>query len=187
MQYVGYPPSNPPSPYRWWLTDVPEMLNTMDGWGNNWQIYLTDFSSRPNMTLGQKSFHLDVTSVGAAVVGPYKNYFSTTVGYYLLWGTSMATPHVSGIAALVLEKCPDLNQYQMEIILKNAATKIPLACDGAWVYDPFYAVDPGVWPWHFEWTGTDWGSGWLTADNALRAAYIFTIGRFKVKTVPLPV
>jgi subtilisin family serine protease len=99
----------------------------------------------------------------------------------------MATPHVSGIAALVLEKYPNLNQYQMQTILKNAATKIPLACDGAWVYDPFYATDSGIWPWHFEWTG--YRLGIRLANNRQRpsAAYVFTIGRFKVKTVPLPV
>jgi len=186
MQYVGYPPSDPPSPYRWWLTNVPEQLNTVDDWGNNWQIYLEDFSSRPNKDLGQKSFHLDVTSVGAAVVGPYKPYFrpETYIGYYLVWGTSMATPHVTGIAATVLEKYPFLNQKQMETILKTAAQSPPLACDGAWVYDPFYAADPGVWPWHFEWLGTDWGAGWLTADKAMFTAYVFTRGRFKAEPLP---
>jgi len=164
-QWLTRPPET-----RWWLNGVTEKLNTEDYWGNNWQIYLEDFSSRPNKDLGQKPFHLDVTSPGASVVGPYKNYFSTAVGYYYLWGTSMAAPHVSGIAAIVLGEHPDFSQCQMEFVLKNAARRVPLAADGAWVYDPFYAVDPGVYPWYFEWTGKDYGAGWLTADKAMWSA-----------------
>ncbi|MEM2568130.1 MAG: S8 family serine peptidase, partial [Candidatus Bathyarchaeia archaeon] len=114
MQWVGYPPSDPPTPYRWWLTDVPEKLNTKDYWGNNWQIYLEEFSSRPNPELGQFWKDLDVCTPGASIVGPYKGYFSTTVGYYYVWGTSMATPHVSAIAALVAEQYPYFNQFDME-------------------------------------------------------------------------
>jgi subtilisin family serine protease len=168
-QWVTRPPQT-----RWWLNDVTEKLNTKDYWGNNWQIYLEDFSSRPNKDLGQKSFYLDVTDPGASVVGPYKGYFSTAVGYYYLWGTSMAAPHVSGIAAMVLGEHPDLGQRQMEFVLKIAALGIPLCADGAWVYDPFYAVDPGVYPWHFEWSGKDYGAGWLTADKAMRWADVLS-------------
>ncbi|MFP3985215.1 MAG: S8 family serine peptidase [Candidatus Bathyarchaeia archaeon] len=166
-QWITKPPES-----RWWLNDVPEQLNTEDYWGNNWQIYLEDFSSRPNLDLEQKSYHLDVTTPGASIVGPYKGYFSTTIGYYYLWGTSMSTPHVSGIAAIILQHHPHFNQYAMEFILKNAAYRIPLACDGAWVYDPWYGL------WHFEWFGTDWGAGWLQADKAMFVAYAFSKARF---------
>ena len=165
-QWIGHPLFGVPgwdNPL-WWLNDVPEKLNTEDYWGNNWQMYLEDFSSRPNEDLGQKSFHLDVTMPGASIVGPYKPYFSEAVGYYYLWGTSMASPQVAGIAAIVLEKYPHLNQYQMEFILKNAARGIPLACDGALVYDPWYGL------YHFEWSGIDYGAGWLTADRAMARA-----------------
>ncbi len=147
-----------------WLDDVPEDLNTKDSWGNNHQLFLDDISSRPNKDLGQKASDLDVTAPGAAIVGPYKSYFSTYVGYYYLWGTSMAAPHVSGIAALVLQSYPNVDQATMQHILKNAAHGAPLPCDGSWAWDPWYGV------YHFEWYGTDYGAGFLQADAALKAA-----------------
>ena len=162
-QWLTRPPET-----RWWLNDVPEELNTEDYWGNNWQMYLEDFSSRPNKRLGQKSFYLDVTTPGASIVGPYKPYFSPAVGYYYLWGTSMAAPHVAGMAAIVLGEYPHLGQYQMEFILKTAARGIPLASDGAWVYDPWYGL------YHFPWYGRDYGAGWLTADRAMFWADTFS-------------
>jgi hypothetical protein len=133
-------------------------LTLMDDWGNNWQIYLEEFSSRPNPELGQFWKDLDVCTPGASIVGPYKRDFSTAVGYYYLWGTSMATPHVSAIAALVAEKYPSFNQFDMEWVLKKAAAMIPLASDGAIILDPW-----GIWD--YKWNDHDYGSGWLQADN----------------------
>jgi subtilisin family serine protease len=151
-----------------WLSDVPEQLNTPDYWGNNWQVFLDDISSRPNMDLGQKSFHLDVSTPGAAIVGPYKPYFSYNLGYYYLWGTSMAAPHTSGISALILESYPTLTQGAMESILKNAAHQLPIPSDGSIVFDPWYGV------YHFNWFGNDWGSGFLQADTAINRASVFS-------------
>lgn len=151
-----------PPQTRWWLNNVTEKLNTNDYWGNNWQTFLEDFSSRPNKDLGQSWRDLDVCTPGAAVVGPYKPYFSTIIAYYYLWGTSMATPHVSSIAAIVAQRYPNIDQLNMEWILKKAAVSLPLASDGA------YALDPT--PWLFYWNDHDYGSGWLQADEALAKA-----------------
>ncbi len=98
-------------------------------------------------------------------MGPYKSYFSTTVGYYYLWGTSMAAPHVSGIAAIVAELYPYFNQPEMEWALKKAAVRLPLASDGAYILDPW-----GFW--YYKWNDHDYGSGWLQADEARFAASI---------------
>jgi len=177
MQMVGYPPSNPPSPYRWYLSDVPEKLNTNDALGNNWQIFLTEFSSRPNIALGQTWKDLDVCAPGSYVVGPYKPEaawsgtawvnLNAPTAYYGLWGTSMATPHVAGVAAIVAQRYPYFNQADMEYVLKNAASMLPLASDTKVVNDPFYGP-------YFSWTDHDYGSGWLTVDYALFMAGVYT-------------
>ncbi|MFX0200317.1 MAG: S8 family serine peptidase [Candidatus Hodarchaeota archaeon] len=155
--WIGYPA-------RWWLYDVAEELNSADYWGNNWQLYLDYASSRPNMDLGQKSWHLDVTAPGCAVVGPHKPYNSPVIGYYYAWGTSQAAPHVSGTAALILQSYPNVRQETMESILKTAAAGLPLPSDGSLAFD-----FPGLL-YYFQWFGIDWGRGFLQADTALNVA-----------------
>jgi subtilisin family serine protease len=151
-----------------WTADVPEALNTEDQLGNNWQIYLEDFSSRPNKTLDQKSFHLDVTAPGAWVVGPYRPAFATGAGYYYVSGTSMSAPHVSGMAGLLLQSRPYMKQAEMEFTLKLAAQGLPLPANLSIVAFPFEA------PYYYtaSWLGGDYGAGFLQADAVFKAARI---------------
>ncbi len=152
--------------YQGWVADVPEKLNKSDILGNNRQIYLEDFSSRPNKDLDQKYQDLDVSAPGAWVVGPFKSAFLNDLNYYYLSGTSMAAPHVAGMAALVLQQHPGLGQADMESIMRNAATGCPLPASDAIVYYPW--GDPPYYT--AEWDGGDYGKGMLRADDVLRVA-----------------
>ncbi len=187
MQMLGYAPSNPASPYRWYLSDVPEKLNTKNNpielaygvpnnyYDNNWQIYLAEFSGRPNATLGQSWKDLDVCAPGCYVVGPFKPeaawdgttwIITTATAYYGLWGTSMAAPHVAGVAAIVAQNYPAYNQTNMEYVLKKAAERIPMSSNVKWAVDPYYGPA-------FYNNDHDAGSGWLTADNAMNVAAVY--------------
>ncbi|MCZ7635626.1 MAG: S8 family serine peptidase [Verrucomicrobia bacterium] len=128
-------------------------------------MYLEEFSSRPNPALGQSWKDLDVCAPGASIPGPYKPAFSPDLSYYYLWGTSMAAPHVSGLAATLAQTQPGLTQASAERVLKLAATGLPLASDGAVVFDLFEGD-----LYDFLWRKSDAGSGWLTWDNIQKTA-----------------
>jgi subtilisin family serine protease len=176
MQMIGAGTSNPPAPYRWYLSDVPEKLNTNDALGNNWQIYLAEFSGRPNAALGQSWKDLDVCAPACYVVGPYKPNaawsgtawvnIGAATAYYGLWGTSMAAPHVTGVAAIVAQYYPSFNQADMEWVLKKAASRIPLSSNVKYANDPYYGPA-------FYNNDHDAGAGWLTADNAIKTASVY--------------
>jgi subtilisin family serine protease len=169
--------------YYWWWNLPPANLHTSNTvidqttnitYTNKAEYYLTDFSSRPNATLDQHPWDLDVASVGAAVRGPFKNYGTGQWAYYAVWGTSQATPHVSGIASLVEQVNPKITQCKMELLLKTAALCNFMCPDnGAWVSDPFNpATNPSNYPMaatHFTWKWTDAGTGFLTFDKLLIA------------------
>jgi subtilisin family serine protease len=132
----------------WWNLNVPDPTNPAD-------FYITDFSSRQKA--GQQ---LDVAAPGSWVVGPYQVNSGQT-SYYFLGGTSMASPHVAGIAALMLQKNPALTQAEVETILKNSAIALAPGCRN--VTDPAGTTSAICW-------GADaTGAGLATANAALLA------------------
>jgi subtilisin family serine protease len=132
----------------WWYANVPDPTNVAN-------YYITDFSSRAKA--GQD---LDVAAPGSWVLGAYQ-VNSGQLSYYFLGGTSMASPHVAGIVALMVQKDPSLTAADAEDILEGAA--IPLPAGSRTIYGPSGASEVVSW-------GDDaTGSGLITADAALNA------------------
>jgi subtilisin family serine protease len=104
------------------------------------QFTVSGFSSRAT----RPEHDLDVTAPGSNVVGPYQ-LNSGQNAYYYLSGTSMASPHVAGIVALMAQKQPLLTPTQAEDILESVARLIP------------------------GFAARDQGKGFVTADAAVNA------------------
>jgi subtilisin family serine protease len=160
-----------------WTADVPEELYEPDDLGNDFQVYLETFSGRPNKTIGQKYRDLDVMAPGAWVVGPYKAIWApvTDWNYYYVSGTSMATPCVSAMAALVLEIFPFYEQKDVEKVLKLAAGNVmanilrgfPPKAENvkvAYFGGSYYNV---------SWGRHDYGKGFLTASMAVFYGFVY--------------
>ena len=78
---------------------------------------------------------LDIVAPGSSVYSTIPNG-----GYCYMDGTSMAAPHVSGVAALVLSVNPDLTGQQVRDILESTAQKV-----GGYNYQPNQNHPNGTW------------------------------------------
>jgi len=132
--------------YWWYDTNVAEPTNPAD-------FYIVDFSSRE---LDDQD--LDVAAPGTWVVGPYQ-VNSGQLGYYFLGGTSMASPHVAGIVALMAQKDPAINANDAEVTLEGSAIALAPGC--------LSVNGPSGLPIEYCWGADATGSGLATADGAL--------------------
>ncbi len=100
----------------WWVLDGPSDPTDPE------EFYIADFSSRA--LAGQD---LDIAAPGSWVLGPYQVNSGKT-SYYYLGGTSMASPHVAGIVALMAQKNPALTAAQAEAALEGSAIALEPGC-----------------------------------------------------------
>ena len=132
----------------WWGRDVIDPTDAED-------FYIADWSSRE--LPGQD---LDVAAPGSWVVGPYQMQ-SGWISYYYLGGTSMASPHVAGIVALMLQKNPGLSATEAETILEDNA--IHLAPGTREIVTPWGTIE------NPSWDEDATGAGLVSAVAALSA------------------
>jgi subtilisin family serine protease len=138
-----------PGSSSWWYA-----LNVADPTDPD-HFYIADFSSRA--LPGQD---LDVAAPGSWVVGPYQVNSGQT-SYYFLGGTSMASPHVAGIVALMAQKYPALTAALAEGIIEDSALALP---PGSLLVN-----QPAGPPILFSWGADATGAGLATAEAALSA------------------
>lgn len=131
----------------WWNNlDVPESTVADNS-------YITAFSSREKD--GQD---LDVAAPGSWVVGPYQT--NGQISYFFLGGTSMASPHVAGVVALMAQKHNALTAAQAESILEGSA--VPLPAGSRDILGP-------TGPAHVVWGADATGAGLMDAAAAISA------------------
>jgi len=139
----------------------------------NGGIYIVDFSSRE---LPDGLQQLDVTAPGVLIRGPFAGFpgynhlpwWAQGIGdlvsvanpgnFFYVSGTSMSSPHVAGVAALMVEHDPSLTQAQVEACLKSTALPIETPGEGG-------SVRTGPQFWDADATG----AGLVQADAAIAA------------------
>jgi subtilisin family serine protease len=159
----------------WWLQSEYYEFNDIPETNLAAQVYITDWSSRE--LAGQE---LDVVAPGSWVRGPYPGtpgyahlpWWSNGLGalaglnpgnFYYVGGTSMAAPHVTAVAAQMLEKNPTLVQTDVEEIMKTNALLIPAG--SMLVFD--LSPTPGFYT--YSWGSEATGSGLIQANAAVAA------------------
>src|SRR2546427_10852272 len=120
------------SPRDWWVCgDVADPTDPND-------FFIAPFSSRQKA--GQD---LDVAAPGVFTVGPYQLNSGSRLSYFFLSGTSMATPHVAGIVALMAQKDAALTAPLAETILEQSA--LPLGAGPVTITNPSGATSTVSW------------------------------------------
>jgi len=162
--WIGELPPEDPTRIRWILNDVAESDPS--------QHFIA-----PSSAWELPGQDLDVVAPGFLV--PAVQSQGALADYNFSAGTSFASPHVAGIAALMLQKNPGLTAAQIEVILENTASPLPPGCRNV----RLAVVGPGHWTsWRWAdllnvflfnadicWNASPAGHGLAQADAALAA------------------
>jgi minor extracellular serine protease Vpr len=140
---------------------------------------LADFSSRGPSTIGQ--LKPDITAPGviiysAAITTPNANGVSDPSGFLAISGTSQATPHVAGSAALVKQLNPSFSPQQVKSVLMNSATGAVFTTSAKNAFEGVLAAGAGR---------VDLASASSVTATALPASISFGINKLKKKDVTL--
>lgn len=100
--------------------------------------------SKARWTSSSYSSSTPYVDICAPGVGVLSTYYLSTVSYAYMDGTSMAAPHVAGIAALVLAAYPSLTPAQVKTLLEDSADDMETpgvdAATGHGLVDPAAAL-----------------------------------------------
>jgi subtilisin family serine protease len=103
--------------------------------------------------------------IGAPGGGIYSTYVMEKADYATLGGTSMASPHTAGAAALVLQAHPKTNSQKMRRILQNSADPAP------------WSLNPGI---GFYDSVHRQGAGMVDIDDAITATTVIEPGKISL-------
>jgi subtilisin family serine protease len=125
---------------------------------------MADFSSRGPFLTEPDWIKPDVTAPGVSILAGHTPEPNTGIGgdfFQYLQGTSMSTPHVAGIGALLIEEHPDWSPAQIKSALMTTARQNIVKEDGATPADPF-----------------DYGSGHIVPNDAINPGLTYDAGLF---------
>jgi subtilisin family serine protease len=120
---------------------------------------ITDFSSRgPSTTTGGDILKPDIAAPGNDVVAAVAPPFNHGRSFDFLSGTSMASPHIAGIGALIMARHPDWSPADVKSAIMTSARDTVSSADdpfaqGAGFVEPNGAADPGL---VYPTTPTEW-------------------------------
>jgi subtilisin family serine protease len=130
------------------------------------EAFVAGFSSR---AIPSRNQQLDVLAPGQWTVAPGNH--GPNAAYFFWSGTSFSTPLTAGVAALLLERGPSLNQGQVESILKSTALPMLPVDSRSNVLSGFDGL-VGTISWDTDCNGVvcdPVGAGLVQADAALAA------------------
>jgi len=108
--------------------------------GNNQKSYPASYpavmsvgavnSQRNHWSSSQYNDQVEISAPGVSVLSTVTSNNGSNFGYASYSGTSMATPHVAGVAALVWSHFPQCSNNQIRnVLLKTAQARGPAGCD----------------------------------------------------------